>query len=167
MILPAFLAIFFKLPFMAQSTDVPHHTLPQAPPQSGEATLRKVGATLKLVLTRSILWAYERGSWQYDLIVLAILAFIFLSPRTWFNDRPTLQLTDLRHQQGVVEMGRVNKTVRYLLDARLVESLDQKPEDAIPIILRQHVQKPFTVKSITEVRDRHQVILGYTVVVEE
>jgi len=101
------------------------------------------------------------------LIVLAILAFIFLSPRTWFNDRPTLQLTDLRHQQGVVEMGRVNKTVRYLLDARLVESLDQKPEDAIPIILRQHVQKPFTVKSITEVRDRHQVILGYTVVVEE
>jgi hypothetical protein len=99
--------------------------------------------------------------------VLAILAFIFLSPHTWFNDRPTLQLSDLRHHPGVVELGRVNKTVRYLLDARLVESLDQKPEDAIPIILRQHMQKPFTVKSITEVRDRQQVILGYTVVVEE
>lgn len=78
-----------------------------------------------------------------------------------------MQLTDLRHQQGIVEMGRVNKTVRYLLDARLVESLDQKPEDAIPIILRQHLQNPFTLKSIDAVRDRNQVILGYTVVVEQ
>lgn len=152
---------------MAQSTDVPNPTLPQAPPQPVRRPLRKVGATGKLVLTRSILWSYERGSWQYDLIVLFILAFIFLSPRVWFNDRPTLQLSDLRNHPGVVEMGRVNKTVRYLLDARLVESLDQKPEDAIPIILRQNVQKPFTVKSINAVRDRNQVILGYTVVVEE
>ena len=64
-------------------------------------------------------------------------------------------------------MGRVNKSVRFLLDARLVESLDQKPEDAIPMILTQHLQKPFTVKSIDAVRDRNQVILGYTVMVEE
>jgi hypothetical protein len=126
-----------------------------------------VGAKIKLVVTRSIFWAYERGSWQYDLIVVAILAFIFLSPRAWFNDRPTLQMTDLRHQQGIVEMGRVNKDVRYLVDARLVDSLDQKPEDAIPIILQQHLQKAFTVKSIDVVRDRHQVILGYTVMVGE
>jgi hypothetical protein len=122
---------------------------------------------IRLVVTRSVFWAYERGSWQYDVIVIAILSFIFLSPRSWFNDRPTLQLTDLRHQQGIVEMGRVNKSVRYLLDARLVESVDQKPEDAIPIILKQHLQKPFTVKSVDAVRDRNQVILGYTVMVEE
>ena len=122
---------------------------------------------IRLVVTRSVFWAYERGSWQYDVIVIAILSFIFLSPRSWFNDRPTLQLTDLRHQQGIVEMGRVNKSVRYLLDARLVESANQKPEDAIPIILKQHLQKPFTVKSVDAVRDRNQVILGYTVMVEE
>jgi hypothetical protein len=118
-------------------------------------------------MTRSIFWAYERGSWQYDVIVLVILAFIFLSPRTWFNDRPTLQLSELRHQQGIMEVGRVNKTVRYLLDARLVESLDLKPEEAIPIILKQHLQHPFAVKSLDAVRDRNQVILGYTVVVVE
>ncbi len=64
-------------------------------------------------------------------------------------------------------MGRVNREVRYLLDARLVDTVDQKPEDAIPIILKQHLQKAFTVKSIDAVRDRHQVVLGYTVVVEE
>ena len=48
-----------------------------------------------------------------------------------------------------------------------MESRDQKPEDAIPIILKQHLQRTFTVKSIDAVRDRHQVVLGYTVMVEE
>jgi hypothetical protein len=76
-------------------------------------------------------------------------------------------MTDLRHHQGIIEMSRENKEARYLVDARLVDSLNQKPEDAIPVILKQHIQKPFTVKSIDAVRDRHQVILGYTVMVEE
>ncbi|MGO8787876.1 MAG: hypothetical protein ACLQVL_10930 [Terriglobia bacterium] len=150
---------------MAPITDIHEHA--HAPSREDRSALSKAGSGIKLVVTRSIFWAYERGSWQYDIIVLVILAFIFLSPRAWFNDRPTLQLTDLRHQQGIVEMGRVNRDVRYLLDARLVDSLAQKPEDAVPIILKEHLQKAFTVKSIDAVRDRHQVVLGYTVVVEE
>jgi hypothetical protein len=152
---------------MAPTADFHEQALPHAQPQPGEAPWSKVGSKVKRVVARTIFWAYERGTWQYDLIVLAILAFIFLSPRSWFNDRPTLQLTDLRHHQGIVEMGRANKSVRYLVDARLVESLEQKPEDAIPVILRQHVRQPFAVKSIVPVRDRNQVILGYTVVVEQ
>jgi hypothetical protein len=135
--------------------------------QKAESNLRKVWSKITLVVARSIFWAYERGSWQYDLIVVAILAFIFLSPRTWFNDRPTLQMSDLRHWQGIIEVRRVNKTVQYLVDARLVESRDQKPEDAIPVILQERLQRTFTVKSIDAVRDRHDVVLGYTVMVEE
>jgi hypothetical protein len=152
---------------MADTTDMRERALPQAAAQQGESVFYKLGSKIKLVVTRSIFWAYERGTWQYDVIVAAILAFIFLSPRVWFNDRPTLQMTDLRHQQGIVEMSRVNKDVRYLVDARLVDSLNQKPEDAIPVILKQHLARAFTVKSIDAVRDRHQVVLGYTVMVEE
>jgi len=152
---------------MAQTLDVHEHALPHAPAQPVKSPLGKGWAGIKLVVKRSIFWAYERGSWQYDLIVLAILSFIFLSPRAWFNDRPTLQLIDLRHLQGIIQIGRVNKVVSYLVDARLVESLDQKPEDAIPIILKQHIHGAFTVKSIDAVRDHHQVILSYTVMVEE
>jgi hypothetical protein len=151
---------------MAQTIGI-HESAPTNVEAQHVSTLHKVGSGIKLVVTRSVFWAYERGSWQYDVICIAILAFIFLSPRTWFNDRPTLQLTDLRHQQGIVEMGRIDHDVRYLLDARLVDTLDQKPEDAIPIILKEHLQKAFTVKSIDAVRDRHQVVLGYTVMVEE
>jgi hypothetical protein len=129
--------------------------------------VKKVWSGIKLVVTRSIFWSYQRGTWQYDIIVIAILAFIFLSPRAWFSDRPTLQLTDLRHQQGIVEMNRVNNEVRYLVDARLVESRDQKPEVAIPVLLQERLQRTVIVKSIDPVIDRHQVILGYTVLVEE
>jgi hypothetical protein len=152
---------------MTPTTEVHEPALSPAPPQPPKSPLGKVWAAIKLVVTRSIFWAYERGSWQYDLIVVAILAFIFLSPRAWFNDRPTFELANVRHLQGIVEMGRVGKDVRYLVDARLVEMLDQKPDDAIPIILKQHLQRAFTVKSIDAVRDRQGVILGYTVMVEE
>ena len=37
----------------------------------------------------AILWGYRRGSWQYDVIVILILVFIFLIPRSAFNDRPS------------------------------------------------------------------------------
>jgi hypothetical protein len=40
------------------------------------------------VLKRFILWDYPRASWQYDVMVGIILAFIFLTPRTWFHDWP-------------------------------------------------------------------------------
>ncbi len=76
-------------------------------------------------------------------------------------------MTDLRHQQGIIEVSHVNKSYSFLIDARLVESVGQKPEEAIPVILKSHSQKPFTIKSIDAVRDRQQVILGYTVMVEE
>ena len=36
-----------------------------------------------------VLWSYDRGSVQYDVMVTLILVFVFLSPRLInFNDRP-------------------------------------------------------------------------------
>ena len=40
------------------------------------------------MLKRLIFWDYKRGSWQYDVIVGIVLAFIFLTPRSWFRDTP-------------------------------------------------------------------------------
>lgn len=42
------------------------------------------------MLKRFILWDYKRGSWQYDVMVGIILAFIFLTPRGWFHDQPRI-----------------------------------------------------------------------------
>ena len=151
---------------MAQSTGLPNHTLPQSQTGALEGGVSRLGRKIKLGILHTVLWAYERGTWQYDLFVIAILAFIFFSPRAWFNDRPTLELTDLRHQQGFVEMGNDKRGWRYLVDARLVESLEAtKPEDAIQIILSRQLHQPFTVLSIVPITDKNKVVLGYTVLV--
>jgi len=43
---------------------------------------------LKIILTtlkKILFWSYERGSWQYDIMCVLILAFIFLSPNRLFQ----------------------------------------------------------------------------------
>jgi len=42
------------------------------------------------MLKRFILWDFQRGSWQYDVMVGIILAFIMLTPRDWFRDQPKM-----------------------------------------------------------------------------
>jgi len=39
-------------------------------------------------LKRFIWWDYARATWQYDVMVLLILAFIFFTPRQFFRDQP-------------------------------------------------------------------------------
>ena len=42
------------------------------------------------ILKDIILWKYERASWQWDVLCLLILAFIFLTPKTWLDKREKL-----------------------------------------------------------------------------
>ena len=66
-------------------------------------------------LKRFILWDYQRGSWQYDIMAVLILLFIFATPRNWFRDQP---------RESQIELLSVEPAV-YLLEPRL---LDQVPE---------------------------------------
>jgi len=147
---------------MSETAHAQHETLRRG----ADRVLTPVWERIKLVVTRTVLWSYERGSWQYDLICLAILALIFLTPHSWFRDRPTLQMTDLRHNQGLVELGVDKDGRRYMVDARLVESLGpMKLEQAVNEILRRRLQKEPVIKSIDPIQDRNKVLLGYTVLV--
>jgi len=151
---------------MDQSREIRNPTLPQSQDNALGGGVGTAWEKIRLGFKRAVFWAYERGTWQYDLMVLAILAFIFLTPRTWFNDRPTLELTDLRHQQGFVEMGHGKQGWRYMIDARLVESFaGATPEDAIQMILSRQLPQPFTVLSVDPITDKNKVVLGYTVLV--
>ena len=38
-------------------------------------------------MKKIILWEYKRGTWQYDIFCLLIIAFIFLTPKTWFENK--------------------------------------------------------------------------------
>jgi hypothetical protein len=37
---------------------------------------------------RVFFWSYERMTWQYDVMVALIVAFVLLTPRHWFHDQP-------------------------------------------------------------------------------
>ncbi len=157
---------------MPESTELHPRIAAHAGPGGEEgASLHPLWQSVRRFFANALWWHYERGSWQYDIICAVILAFIFL-PRSWFNDRPQLQLSDLRHVQGVVEVGHVRSEHTYQIDARLVESMmadtstpAEKPEDAIRAILKRRLKRPPTLRSFEPIRDRNSVILGYTVVV--
>jgi hypothetical protein len=59
-----------------------------------------------------LFWSYERMTWQYDLMVALIVAFVLLTPRHWFHDQPRpavkVQLVSKNVQKG---------TSTYRLDA--------------------------------------------------
>ena len=39
-------------------------------------------------MRRLFFWEFARTSWQYDIVVALILAFIFLTPKAFFKDQP-------------------------------------------------------------------------------
>ena len=38
------------------------------------------------ILWRAFFWTDDRATWQYDLWVIAILAFVWLTPPAWIGD---------------------------------------------------------------------------------
>lgn len=38
------------------------------------------------MLWNAFFWTFERATWQYDLMVAAILAFVWLTPPGWIGD---------------------------------------------------------------------------------
>lgn len=40
---------------------------------------------LRGVCKSIVFWSYGRSTWQYDVLCVLILAFVFLTPKTWFE----------------------------------------------------------------------------------
>jgi hypothetical protein len=38
-------------------------------------------------IKNTVLWNYGRTAWQYDVLCILILAFIFLTPKSWFEGK--------------------------------------------------------------------------------
>ncbi len=36
------------------------------------------------IIKKIIFWSYGRTTWQYDVLCVLILAFVFLTPKSWF-----------------------------------------------------------------------------------
>ncbi len=79
-------------------------------------------------IKKFILWNYERGSWQYDVFCLLIIAFIFLTPKTWFEKREKLATQTSRlivkAQDFPLEKNQLEKRVKELSGNENAEILD-------------------------------------------
>lgn len=70
-------------------------------------------------VVRTVFWSYERGSWPYDAMVVAIVAFVLLTPRGWFHDQP--QSVDLGSSGVQMVSEDVEGHTRvYRLDAKVL-----------------------------------------------
>lgn len=52
----------------------------------GNTKLARLLALPATVLWHALYWTHERATWQYDVMVIAILAFVWLTPPDWLGD---------------------------------------------------------------------------------
>ena len=51
-----------------------------------QMTFKRVLALPALAVWHALFWTFERTTWQYDLMVIAILAFVWVTPPAWLGD---------------------------------------------------------------------------------
>jgi hypothetical protein len=109
------------------------------------------------VLKRLILWDYQRGVWQYDVICGAIVLFIFLSPREWFRDQPRIpnaaEITSLPAHQG---------ESAFWIEPELVTAIpDDKRLVEIGKILTARTRRKLVVTRVDPIYDSEQEVICY------
>lgn len=123
--------------------------------------LRKIAAAIH----RGLFWTYERGTWQYDVMVILILAFIFLTPRAWFSDRP---VSPLRAADIVLLLNDPAQKVYQLRATLLKPEADGSVTRSAQRVLKTHTGKSVEVTRVEPalVDSRGQVV-SYAVWVRE
>jgi hypothetical protein len=111
-----------------------------------------------------ILWSYERGTIQYDVMVTLILLFVFLSP-VWinFHDKP---IERNPHPTGVVVLGDGKGGLIYQIEGSAVSA---QGDDLIrPALLRiiEPISGEVSITKIEPTRDRAGHVLSYKVWVQ-
>jgi hypothetical protein len=81
------------------------------------------------LLRSYIFWSYERGSFHYDVMVTAILLFVFVSPHFIdFKDKPVTNVPLRASEVLVKEAASSGNVARFVYEIR-VEDLDGASTD--------------------------------------
>jgi hypothetical protein len=119
------------------------------------------------IFSRILFWSYERGSWQYDLAVIAILIFVLLTPGRWFHDQPTREVPAASAQVEFLSESANRQT--YRVDARILTPPEQMPQ--LQNELHRALQKAqaslqngrFEITNVEAVRDAQGAVIAYQV----
>ena len=119
-----------------------------------------------LKLIRSyIFWAYERGSVHYDVLVTAILLFMFVSPHFInFNDRPVETVALHASEVLVKEAGTSGESSRFMYQIRADDmghaSTDAEIRAAILRVV-EPISGEVTVQKYQPVYDAEHHLIAY------
>jgi len=124
-------------------------------------------ASLGHFFSRIFFWSYERGSWQYDLAVIAILVFVLLTPGRWFHDQPTREVPAVAAQVELLK--EVGNQQTYKVDARVLTPPEQMPQ--LQNELHRALQKAqvslqngrFEITNVEALRDAQGAVIAYQV----
>jgi len=104
-----------------------------------------------------LLWSYERGTWQYDLLCLLIIGAIFLLPGKYFGDRDRISVkTSIAGEAKEMAALASNpgESVReiaasdlqaFLQKQNKSELLFKSPQTAITLYLREELKQDVAV----------------------
>lgn len=127
-------------------------------------------ASLKQILNRTFFWCYERGTWQYDLAVIAILIFVLATPREWFQDQPQVGLPPSREQVKLVVLSDDGHRQVYRVDSRVLAPPPEKTpalQNNLHLALQRSLPDlgngRFFITKIEPMRDEQGTIVAYEV----
>ncbi|MBI4463907.1 MAG: hypothetical protein HY647_04310 [Acidobacteria bacterium] len=119
---------------------------------------------LVLAVYRGFFWTYERGSWQYDIMVIVIVVFVLFTPRDWFGDQPPSP----QPATGVVLLLSDPTMKVYRLRANLIDvKADRTLAEGAQRVMRSHTGKSVKVVHVEPSLDAHGQVVSYAVWVRE
>lgn len=122
-------------------------------------------------IKNTLFWGYDRGTWQYDVLVVAILVFIFATPKSWFDDGPRTAAEQGAHVE-LLTADLAAGTQSYKVDVHLLAPPSQAPEmerqahEALKKNVDVLKSRTFQVVGLQAVRDEQGIILYYVVTVK-
>lgn len=102
-------------------------------------------------LKKSFFWLYPRTSWQWDVLCVLILVFIFLTPKSWFQN------TQFQHN-------RMEGGIQQVLIAATDVAGTPADKADIERRVRQVTGRPDAqITRVSEKRDPAGALIGYEV----
>ena len=107
-----------------------------------------------------ILWSYERGTIQYDVMVTLILLFVFISPHyLGYNDKP---IDRNLHPTGVAVVPDGNGFI-FQVEGTAVQGTDDAAVRTQLLHIIEPISGEVTITKYEVVRDRQGNALSYKV----
>ena len=101
-----------------------------------------------------IFWEFARASWQYDIVVALILAFIFLVPRDLFHDQPKAS--------SVVMLPSEGGSAVFWIEPELLTSAAEADRNAkASLLLKTRTGKKYDLVRLEPIFDAEKDIRGY------